>query len=128
MLYLIHNLKERGFRLGATVFLDKIYISKDLDAKLTPVERHIIWAHELYHSLCEHRIQLILLWILCLGITPLVNIFRRRMELEADRYAIYKTRDIDAFIGLMDKLEHGKSTHPAKEERIKLAEAMRGKI
>ena len=107
--------------MGACVVGETIYISKDLAEKLTGRERRVVLAHELGHY--EHRHTLVnALWTILFFWWPsLVNRKRRHMEMIADRYALELTNDKQAFISLMDKLEHSGPSHPTKVERINLA-------
>jgi len=113
---------------GATVRGDTIWIDANLSSIMTKGERRVLLAHEISHWKNKDNLRLVLLTILFLGCRPLINYFKRRMEFRADLYSILKTKDIDSFITLMDKLEHTDTSHPAKEERLQLAETMRGKL
>jgi Zn-dependent protease with chaperone function len=131
--------------MGATIFKDKVYISHDLDDILTTRERRVLLAHEVAHYKNKDRLRIagvmlalsaLTLWFMiiqsyifavgvCLCFRPLVRAYQRRCELRADKYAIEVTQDRDAFLSLMDKLQHAKDTHPSKSERIALANNMR---
>ena len=114
--------------MGATVVGDTIYISKDLSEKMTPAERKVLLAHEVYHWQHRDNLRFISAQILFFWCPPLFNYISRRIETQADKYSIKKTRDVDSFITLMEKLEHNNKRHPSKIERQQLAESMRGKI
>lgn len=132
--------------MSATVLGNKIYVSNKLKERLTDREYRVLLAHEIGHFMSRDRMKIILFMlsmvtvttvcfyfgqfiagiIFMLSFTPAVNMYRQRIELEADRFALLKTKDFDAFISLMDKLEHNGSTHPAKADRIGQAINMRG--
>jgi Zn-dependent protease with chaperone function len=115
--------------MGATYKGNKVYISKDLLAKITDRERKIVLAHEIYHLQHKDNIRMFLAKIFFFSCSEFLNHFLCDMELAADRWSIQKTRDIEAFITLMDKLEHnGLPDYPTKTQRLQLAESMRGKI
>jgi len=108
--------------MGATVWKDTIYIDKKLSEKLTPRERKIILAHEICHIKRKDRLRkLAFLWFLPIISLFFLDAFSRHLEIIADKYAIIKTNDPEAFISLMDKLEHNDKSHPPKEYRINLA-------
>lgn len=131
--------------MSATVLGDTIYIDKKLDARLTPGERRVLLAHEIAHYQNKDRLKILLLMIAIIGLSILafvnghifigialtvsfayvIHWYQRQIELRADRFALYKTKDFDSFISLMDKLEHDGTSHPGKAERILLAEKMR---
>lgn len=132
--------------MSATVLGNKIYVSNKLKERLTDREYKVLLAHEVGHFVARDRLKIILFMfaliastslcfyfgqfiagvIFMLSFKPAVDMFRRTVELEADRFALRKTKDFDAFVSLMDKLDHNGSTHPAKAERIGLAINMRG--
>lgn len=111
--------------MGATVFNGKIYISKDLDEKITDRERRVLYAHEIAHYKNKD------LWIklFCLIVDPfrlwIYNRVSKALEIRADRYALEKTKDKKAFISLMHKLNHNckRKDYPTKQERINLTNA-----
>ena len=108
--------------MGATILGDIIYISKDLDKKLTRGERRIVYAHELGHYIHKDRLLLTCVILLFFWCPAIINRFKRWCEIRADRYAIDNTRDLVSFRTLMDKLEHNNTDHLTKEQRLKMAE------
>jgi Zn-dependent protease with chaperone function len=127
--------------MGATVWGDKVYISRDLNEQISTRERRVLLAHEVWHYKNRDRVRLVLAHILLGLLTtglfysqffipgvfvmimfrPVILAYQRHLELQADKYAIEVTQDRDAFLSLMDKLEHNGPTHPSKDERIALA-------
>jgi Zn-dependent protease with chaperone function len=127
--------------MGATLWCDKIYISKDLSVRLSPRERRVLLAHELAHYYAKDRLRIagvsgglavFICWlfsiqsyipavamILMFGI--LVNAYCRHREIIADKKALAVTRDPQAFLSLMAKLEHGGKRHPSIDYRNNLA-------
>jgi len=105
--------------MGATVVGNTIYISKDL--KLTPSERRVVIAHELGHCYFKHRLILLPVVLLFFWYPAIINAVKRYLEIQADLYALDKTKDYASFVSLMDKLQHNKSNHPTKEARVRLA-------
>jgi Zn-dependent protease with chaperone function len=101
----------------------------------------VLLAHEVWHYKNRDRVRLVLAHLLLVLVTawlffvqsfipgvimmllfrPIVLAYQRHLELQADKYAIEVTQDRDAFLSLMDKLEHNGPTHPSKDERIALA-------
>ena len=108
--------------------INTIYISKDLNKRISKEERKIIYAHEIWHWQHKDRLLRAVIFILTFGIKRINDAFGRFLELRADRWAIEKTHDPDSFITLMEKLEHGRADHPTKEARLKLAYQARGEI
>jgi Zn-dependent protease with chaperone function len=114
--------------MGATILGDTIYISKNLNKIITPRERLVVLAHELAHYKYKDRLLKFLFLIFTLGIPKLNNLFSQYIENRADEYAIKKTKDPDAFISLLDVLNRKGSNYPSKEDSIKLANNLRGKL
>lgn len=132
--------------MSATVLGNKIYVSNKLKDRLTDREYRVLLAHEVGHFMAKDRLKIVGLMLaltlatavcfiygqylagvlVMLVFNPAVNKYQRYVELNADRFALRKTKDFDAFISLMDKLEHNGSTHPAKADRIGQAINMRG--
>lgn len=127
--------------MGATVVGDIIYISNGLAEQLSKRERKVLLAHELAHYQRKDRLKIMLAglliflsiftafiigmfaagWIL-IGMSGfIISTFIKHLELSADKFAIQKTQDPQAFQSLMDKLEHGGFTHPTKEQRNRIA-------
>lgn len=108
--------------MGATIKGDTIYITKDLDKLLTQRERWVIWAHEIGHKVGRHKELMMLILIFCPIISWVFHkAIHRYFEIEADKYALNKTKDPISFISVMDKLEHSNNTYPPKEYRVGLA-------
>jgi Zn-dependent protease with chaperone function len=127
--------------MGATVYGKVIYISKGLAAQLTPRERKVLLAHELAHYNRKDRLRIMLaIFLITVGILAafllgafvagwiligmsgfIVSAFMKHIELSADKYAVEKTKDPQAFTTLMNKLDHGGFTHPTKAERVRIA-------
>jgi len=134
--------------MSATVFGNKIYVSHDLHDRLTEREYRVLLAHEIGHFMARDRAKIIFMMLTLTSIItglfyfgqfvgavmmmilfkPAVEFYQRHVELNADRFALRKTRDFDSFISLMDKLEHNGRTHPGKAERVQLAKDMRDKL
>jgi len=114
--------------MGATVIGNTIYVSTDLAERLSKREYKLVLAHEVGHYIEKHRLFLLPVVLLFFWCPPVVNAFKRFLDKRADIYALKATKDIDAFISLLDKLTHNNATHPTKDERIKLAETMRGRL
>lgn len=131
--------------MGATIYNHMIYIDPKLSAKLTEREKAVLINHEIGHDKGHDRIKILLFiaaqfalvvisllsgfWfisiLLLLFFIPMTHGFQRQLEIMADEYALNRTKDYNAFISLMDKLEHDGNTHPGKAERISLALKMR---
>lgn len=131
--------------MSATVIGNKIYVSNKLKEQLTQREYRVLLAHEVGHFMSRDRLKIMSFMtgivlattacfyfgqfiagvIMMVSFKPAVDMYRRYVELNADRYALLKTKDFDAFISLMDKLDHNGSTHPGKADRIGLATNMR---
>jgi len=127
--------------MGATVWCDTIYISKDLSSKITQRERKVLLAHELAHYYRKDRLRIlgvmigyalltllafiaglvIAAWTLMAFSGVIIVAFIKHIEIEADKFALKATNDPEAFKSLMDKLSHG-GTHPTKQARNRLAE------
>lgn len=114
--------------MGATVIGNTIYVSTELVDRLNKREYKVVLAHEVGHWKQKHRILLLPVVLLFWWCPAVVNAFKRFLERQADIYALKMTKDIDAFITLLDKLQHDNATHPTKEARIQLAQAMRGRL
>lgn len=114
--------------MGATIVGNKIWTSKDLYNRITDREFKVVLAHEVGHYKQKHRLFLIPVVLLFWWCPFIINSFKRFLERQADLYAIKMTKDIDAFITLLEKLSHDKATHPTKEARLKMAHDMRGRI
>lgn len=114
--------------MGATLKGDTIYISNELLRVLTQRERRVLLAHEISHWKHKDSIKIFFINILFI-IDPLVAYFlKRRIEMRADKEAILKTKDCDAFITLLDKLNRNRADYPDKFSSIQLANNMRGQI
>lgn len=113
--------------MGATVVGDTIYISKDLLSKINARERKIILAHELSHWERKDRIRLIIAKILLFPFPFLFKRYKKHLETIADKFSITKTKDVDAYISLLDKLNRDE-TYPSRESSLQLAESMKGRL
>lgn len=114
--------------MGATIYKNIIYIDKKLNNRITPGERRVLYAHEIWHKKSHDRIKILLITLFLFWCPKAINAFRRYLELRADSYALKRTKDFKSFILLMDKLSHDSSTHPTKESRIYRAQLMKGEI
>ena len=113
--------------MGATVVGDTIYISKDLDEKITSRERRVIYAHEIKHWRARDSWKLLFMQIIFFAFPAIVKRYRRKLEMAADLYSIIKTKDPEAFTTLLGKLERD-DTYPDKQASLRLAERMKGTI
>lgn len=114
--------------MGATIKGDTIYISKDLLAKITLEERKIILAHEISHWQHKDNIKLIFIKFMFFFMPPVINYFKRKFEMRADREAIKRTKDINSFVSLLEKLKRNSPEYPSMSESLALANQMRGII
>lgn len=127
--------------MGATVWKGVVYISKDLNDRLTEGERRVVFAHEIWHERNGDRLRKCLAlitfpavigWLIslesyipALGLAcwfkPVMDAYSRHLEMEADRYSIEQTQDTDAFVSLLDKLDRNGPAYPSKEASVNLA-------
>jgi len=110
--------------MSATVIGDSIYYSKDLINKLTYREFKIVLAHEFAHWINMDTIKFFIAQIILFPFPKLIAKYKRYLETEADRYAITKTKDPDAYLSLLNKI-HRDITYPDINLSKQLAKSAR---
>lgn len=114
--------------MGAMVFRNTIWISKELLEKINDREKRVIMAHELSHYIHKDNIKMTALRVLLFFCPFIVNSISKKIEMRADRESIIKTRDVSAFKSLIDKLNRKGSRYPSKKESLRMADEMAGVI
>lgn len=107
---------------------DEIFISRKLLRILTPRERKVLLAHEVSHWQHKDNIKMFFIKTLLFMFPYVINYLQRQMEIRADREAIEKTKDIEAFKTLLSKLHRSSKCYPSNKFSLTMADKMAGKI
>ena len=91
--------------MGAMLVGDTIYISKELSRAITKRERKVLLAHEISHYYHKDHIKNFFLRILSWFSLKTADKIKCNIEARADREAIQRTKDPQAFKTLLYKLK-----------------------
>jgi len=107
--------------MGAILLGNKIFISKGLSDRLSDRERKVLLAHEISHYKNKDIVKMFFIKVLLFFLPSVINNIKRKIEIRADMDAIEKTKDVEAYKSLLNKLTRDGPGYPSKQVSLNRA-------